>query len=135
MFTISDARVDRREHRQVAADPLTHLVHGPGRHADLTLAEELDDPVTQVLAIQEQEQDQDQDEAPHPEEPEGGADGPPEAFLKRRLATTRTSFTSSRSTGGLSRLLATSATTWEALANADSPIGLKRLTFRRMFVS
>ena len=84
-MTSPKPELTRREHRQVAADPLADLLHRPGRQADLTLAEEPDDPVAQVLAAHEHEQDQDQDEAPHPEEPEGGADGPPEPFLKRRL--------------------------------------------------
>ena len=78
-------RVDQRDHRQVAADPLADLAHGPGREVDLALAEELDDPVSQVLPVHEHEQDQDEHETTDAEELQVGADGRLEALPERGL--------------------------------------------------
>jgi hypothetical protein len=67
-MTSPKTRVDQREHREVAADPLADLLHRPGRQANLAVAEEPDNPVAKLLAAHEHELHQDEHEAADPQE-------------------------------------------------------------------
>ena len=79
------ARVDQRKHHQVAADSLADLAHGPGREVDLARAEELDDPISQILPVYEHEQDQNEHKNTDADEFQVGPDGRLEALPERGL--------------------------------------------------
>ena len=58
--------VDHRLHQQEATDPLARLVDELGGGDDLALARQPDDPVAQLLALQEHEDDQDDGQGSSP---------------------------------------------------------------------
>ena len=81
-----ETRVDQREHREVAADPLADLLHRPGRQADLAVAEEPDDPVAELVSRpMSMNSTRIEHEAADPEELQVGPDGRAEPILELRL--------------------------------------------------
>ena len=76
--------VDDRLGHQIAADAGGGVIEGVGGDVEASFADQADDAVAQVFALQEHEDDKDEHDAGRPERADRGSDVLPERVERRR---------------------------------------------------